>query len=511
MTFFKLTPALLALCIALPTLSYADYADSSIDATNSTPVTETVDATTQIKADETTVTPDTEQEFAALLRKQEDDLWNRIRLGYAIPDLNNDLVDYQLAWYSSRSDYLLRITERASLYLYHVVEELEKRNMPTELALLPFIESAFNPQAISSAKATGMWQFMPATGRDFGLEQTMFHDDRRGVLDSTDAALTYLQKLHGMFGDWQLALAAYNWGEGSVQRAIKRQEAKGLPIDYNSMSYLMPKETQNYVPKLQAVKKIIGNPELFNLALPQVENEPYFVAVDKTRDIDVQLAAQLAELTLAEFKKLNPQFNRPIITGDTDTKILLPADNLEIFQTNLSKWEGPLSSWTAYTVRKNERVESIAQRIGTQPDVIKEVNQIPGNMLVKAGSTLLIPKSEHTEDNDIAQHVIDNASLSLTREITTKKITVTATGKDSLASLAKRYKVSTAQIKQWNSLKSNTLKAGQKLRIEVAVSSNKARTRVAAKANKPKAKPTVASKRSKKMAVAQFKKKQASY
>lgn len=523
MTLSKLKLALLALLIALPTLSYANDVDENAD-TQSSITTEHTNSTQVTEAAETAVVPDVtttsantypnEQEFAALLRKQEDDLWNRIRLGYSIPDLDNALVNRQLDYYGARPDYLLRITERASLYLYHVVEELEKRRMPTELALLPFIESAFNPQAISSAKATGMWQFMPATGRDFGLEQTMFHDDRRGVLDSTDAALNYLQKLHGMFGDWQLALAAYNWGEGSVQRAIKKQEARGLPVDYNSMSYLMPKETQNYVPKLQAVKRIIGNPELFNIQLPQVDNEPYFVAIDKTRDMDVQLAAQLAELTLTEFKKLNPQFNRPIITGDADTKILLPADNLEVFQTNLSKWEGPLSSWTAYTVRKNERVESIARRIGAQPEVLKDVNHIPSNMLVKAGSTLLVPKAEHTEDSDISQYVIDNASLSLTREATTKKIVITAKGKDSLASLAKRYKTSTAQIKQWNDLKSNTIKPGQKLRIEVAALSTKARARVASKASyheKPKVKAAVVSKRSKKVTVAQFKKKQASY
>lgn len=535
MTLFKIKPALLALFFSLPVFSYADVdieAPLNIDA-SATLVTETTDTTTQTGSNETTATDAittstdahlVEQQFTALLRKQEDDLWNRIRLGFAIPDLDNNLVNSQLNWYGSRSDYLLRITERASLYLYHVVEELEKRGMPMELALLPFIESAFNPQAISSAKATGMWQFMPATGRDFGLEQTMFHDDRRGVLDSTDAALNYLQKLYGMFGDWQLALAAYNWGEGSVQRAIKKQAARGLPIDYDSMSYLMPKETQNYVPKLQAVKKIISNPELFNIQLPQVDNQPYFVAIDKTRDIDVQIAAQLAELTLAEFKKLNPQFNRPIITGDADTKILLPADNLEIFKTNLSKWEGPLSSWTAYTVRKNDRIENIARHIGAQPEVLKEVNQIPSNMLVKAGSTLLVPKTVHTADSDISQYVVDNASLSLTREATrrsTKKITVTATSKDSLTSLAKRYKVSTAQIKQWNNLASNTLKTGQKLRIEVAVRSTKSRTKVATKSTthvanntaekKAKAKPAVVSKRSKKMAVAQFKKKPASY
>lgn len=409
---------------------------------------------------------------------QEADLWDRIRQGYGIPDLENSLVTNQLSWYSARTDYLLRISERASRYLFHVVEELEKRGMPTELALLPFIESAFNPQAISSAKASGMWQFIPSTGRDFNLKQNMFQDERRGVLDSTDAALTYLQKLYDMFGDWQLALAAYNWGEGSVQRAIRRQQVAGLPIDFDSMSYLMPKETQNYVPKLQAVKNIISNPDYFNIALPTVENQPYFASVDKTRDIDVRLAAQLAELTVAEFKELNPQFNRPVITGSTDTKILLPTDNVEIFKNNLSKWEGSLSSWTAYTVSKNERIESIARRLGTPSDVLKDVNQIPANMLVKAGSTLLIPKTSKAEDSDISQLVVDHASLTVTHDLS-KKINVTARKNDSLAALARRYRVTTAQIKEWNNLKSDTLKSGQRLQIEVVATPQRGRTRIA--------------------------------
>ncbi len=226
------------------------------------------------------------------------DLWQRIRDGYAIPSLSldNQQVNQQLNWYGARTSHIVQTVQRGARYLFHVVQELEKRGMPTELALLPIIESAFNPQAISSAKATGMWQFMAATGRDFNLKQTLFKDDRRGVLDSTEAALNYLQKLHGMFGDWQLALAAYNWGEGSVMRAIKKQQAKSLPTDFQSISVHMPDETRNYLPKLQAVKTIIEHPEQFNLNLPKVENQPYFVAVEKSRDIDVKVAAQLAEL-----------------------------------------------------------------------------------------------------------------------------------------------------------------------------------------------------------------------
>lgn len=406
----------------------------------------------------------------------ETDLWTRLRLGYGIPDLENDLVTKQEAWYGARVSYVQRTSQRASRYLFHVIEELEKRGMPTELALLPFIESSFNPEAMSSAKASGMWQFIPSTGKDYNLKQTLFHDERRSVLDSTDAALSYLQKLYDMFGDWQLALAAYNWGEGSVQRAIKKQRAAGLPIDYKSMSYLMPAETQNYVPKLQAVKNIISHPELFNLTLPKIDNQPYFVSIDKTRDMDVAIAAQLAGLSLAEFKELNPQFNRPVITGTTDTKILLPAGNVDLFHTNLSNYDGPLSNWTTYNVIKTEKIESIAKRLGAQVNVLKTVNQVPANMLIKAGSTLLIPKSSvaalstheaNKANHDIAPSVIDNASLTLTHA-NTKHIVVTTTKKDTLATLSKRYKVTIAQIKEWNNLSSDKVKTGQKLQLDVA-------------------------------------------
>lgn len=430
------------------------------------------------------------------------DLWGRIRNGYGIPDLRSPLVTSQLNWYGSHADFILRTSERASHYLYHVVEELEKRGMPTELALLPFIESAFNPQAMSSAKASGMWQFIPSTGKDFNLKQNMFQDERRGVLDSTDAALTYLQKLYDMFGDWQLALAAYNWGEGSVTRAIKKQQAAGLPTDFASMAYLMPKETQNYVPKLQAVKDIIGSPEQFKLELPHVDNQPYFATIDKTRDIDVRVAAQLAELSVSEFRELNPQFNRPVITGD-DTKILLPADNVEIFKSNMSKWEGPLSSWTAYTVGKNERIESIARRLGVPSGVMKDVNQLPGNLTVKAGSTLLIPKTARSADNDISPMLADHAILAVAHD-NTRRINVTVTRNDSLASIAKRYRVTPAQLRDWNTLRSDTLKAGQKLQVNVAAAPVRSVTRRTV-VSRSTSKTTASANKGKKVVVAQSK------
>ncbi|MET3131279.1 membrane-bound lytic murein transglycosylase D [Oxalobacteraceae bacterium GrIS 1.11] len=340
------------------------------------------------------------------------DVWGRIRTGYAIPDIDNQLVAKHIAWYTSRPDYLARTTARASRYIFHVTQELEKRGMPTELALLPFIESAFNPQAFSSANAAGMWQFVPATGRDFNLKQNMFKDERRGVLASTDAALTYLQRLYDMFGDWQLALAAYNWGEGSVQRAIKKNQALGKPTDFESLADLMPAETRNYVPKLQAVKNIIANPAQYGVTLPVVDNQSYFTAVDKTSDIDMTIAAQLAELSLDEFKALNPQFNRPVITGGEKTKILLPQENAVKFTSNLAQWGHALSTWTTHKITSaRERIETLASRFGTTPDVLRQANNIPLKTSLRAGSTILVPKTSASLNVDITSEIADNATM----------------------------------------------------------------------------------------------------
>jgi membrane-bound lytic murein transglycosylase D len=278
------------------------------------------------------------------------DLWDRVRRGFAMPDLDSELVRERERWYASRPDYVARMTERGGRYLFYIVEELDKRGMPTELALLPFIESAYNPQAMSVARASGMWQFIPSTGRDFELKQNVFRDDRRDVLASTRAALDYLQKLYGMFGDWQLALAAYNWGEGSVQRAIAKNQRAGLPTDYRSLR--MPAETQGYLPKLQAVKNIVARPASFNLALPELMNHPYFLSVPIEHDIDVALAVKLAGLPIEEFQSLNPQMNRPVILAAGTPQLLLPYDNANRFVRELPIHRGPLATWTAWLAPK---------------------------------------------------------------------------------------------------------------------------------------------------------------
>ena len=417
-------------------------------------------------------------DFASQVRitdYQKFDIWERIRKGFAIPELDNPLVATHTTWYSARPEYMQRTTQRASRYLFHVLQELEKRQMPTELALLPFIESSFNPQAYSRAKAAGMWQFIPSTGRDYNLKQNVFRDERRDVIASTDAALTYLQKLHGMFGDWQLALAAYNWGEGSVSRAIAKARAAGRPTDFNSLSDYMPSETRNYYPKLQAVKNIIAAPMNYGIKLPVVENEPYFVSINKTRDIDIKLAAQLAELPLEEFRALNPQFNRPVITGSPTTNILLPQLNAEKFRENLGKWKQALSSWTAHRVTAaRERIETIAAKFKTTPQVIREANEIPPNMHPKAGSTILVPKLASAGDHDIADEIVDNSVMSVEPdEPPRKRITIKVGKRDDIKSIARRYKVTEAQIREWNDLKSGKLSAGQSLIVEVRTGKGK--------------------------------------
>ena len=388
------------------------------------------------------------------------ELWDRIRRGYRMPDLQNDLVTDREVWYSSRPDYIQRMTERSSKYLFHIVEELERRNMPTELALLPFIESAFNPQAVSSAKAAGMWQFMPATGTYFDLKQNIFRDDRRDVLASTRAALDYLQKLNTMFGDWHLALAAYNWGEGNVGRAIARNKKAGLGTGYTDLT--MPAETRLYVPKLPAVKNIVTNPDAFKTALPLIENHPYFQEVTISRDIDVALAAKLADVNLADFKALNPSAHRPVILVAGTPQILLPWDSAKVFQRNFEAYTlGQYASWTTWTVPSTMAPSEAARRTGMTENDMRSVNSIPPRMLVKAGSTLLVPRSAKVI-NDVTSHVAENGQLSLAPEIVTRRISVKARKGETVATLARRYRVSSLEVADWNQVTAHSsFKLGQ--------------------------------------------------
>jgi len=384
-----------------------------------------------------------------------------------MPDLDSDLVRDREQWYATRPDYIFRMTERSKKYLFHIVEELELRNMPTELALLPFIESAFNPQAVSGAKAAGMWQFMPATGKYFELKQNAFRDDRRDVLASTRAALDYLQKLHGMFGDWHLALAAYNWGEGSVGRAIAKNQRAGQPLGYPDLN--MPMETRLYVPKLQAVKNIVARPELFNSKLPLIENHPYFQSVTIHRDIDVVLAARLAEVPLEDFKALNPSINRPVIMAAGTPQVLLPWDNAEVFQSNLESYGGGrLASWTVWVAPTTMRPADAAKRVGMGEAEFRAVNAIPPRVVIKAGSSLLVPRS-NTMNQDVAVHVADNGQLSLAPEVVLKRTLLKAGKGDSVATIARKYRVNADQVAQWNKVgMTANFKPGQQVVVFLA-------------------------------------------
>jgi len=430
------------------------------------------------------------------------DLWDRIRRGFAMPDLEQDLVQDREQWYAQRPDYILRMTERSSKYLFHIVEELERRGMPTELALLPYIESAFNPQAVSSAKAAGMWQFMPATGNYFDLKQNVFRDDRRDVLASTRAALDYLQKLHRMFGDWHLALAAYNWGEGSVGRAIAKNQKAGLGTSYTDLK--MPAETRMYVPKLQAVKNIVASPEAFKTELPLIENHPYFQTVDITRDMDVALVARLAGVREADFRALNPSFNKPVILAAGTPQILLPWDNAKLFERNLEAHnQGQYASWTVWTVPSTMSVAEAAQRTGMPENDLRALNNIPPRMLIKAGSALMVPRTT-TMREDVTEHVADHGHIALTPEIVTRRTVVRAKKHDTVITLAQRYRLSPASVADWNDTKPKAaFKPGQDvvLFLPVQVKTQMAATRATARdtAKQTAPAPHMAAKNNKKM------------
>ncbi len=328
-------------------------------------------------------------ETATLIQAPPRDIWERIRRGFVMRPMDNALVGSWETRYTAKPDYLARMTERGGHYLHHIVEEIERRKMPAEIALLPMIESAYNPQAYSKAHASGLWQFIPSTGKLYGLRQNWWYDGRRDVIAATHAALDYLEKLYNQFGDWELALASYNWGEGAVSRAIARNQAKGLPTDYASLT--MPAETRHYLPKLIAVKNIISDPARFGVQLTAVPNEPYFATVAVQRHIDVKLAAKFSGMPLAEFKFLNPAHNKAVIKAGTAETIVLPRDRVTLFESNLQNHDAPLVSWQAHTLKAGEQPEKIAARYGISMAELKQVNGINGNHKFRTGQSLLVP------------------------------------------------------------------------------------------------------------------------
>ena len=400
----------------------------------------------------------------------EDDLWLRIREGYAMPELDSEYTRTHESWYAARPDYVKRMVARSQRYLYHIVEEVEKRGMPTEIALLPMVESAFNPQAYSRSKAAGIWQFIPSTGKDFGLKQNWWVDNRRDVTAATDAALNYLQRLHVMFGTWDLALAAYNAGEGTVRRAIERNRKQGLPTDYESLP--LPPETRNYVQKLQAVKNIVTHPEQYGLEILPIPNRPYFTKVNAPEQIDVHLAAKLAEISYEEFISLNPEYNRPVLTATGKVhEILLPVGTAETFKTNLENYDKPLVSWQTYHAKRGERMDSIARKFGISLAQLRDINDLPSRKKIAMSRQILVPNTKTSTETDSLQTAADMAAPVETREpaepATDAQLHRVAKG-ETLGLIANRYATSTRTLMQLNRLKSSKLKIGMQLVVRPA-------------------------------------------
>ncbi|MBS0345960.1 MAG: transglycosylase SLT domain-containing protein [Proteobacteria bacterium] len=329
------------------------------------------------------------------LTVEPDDLWERMRRGFSMPDLNTDLVTDRQIYYINRPGALRQIFSRGQRYLYYIVEELERRGMPTELALLPMVESAFNPMALSSAQASGLWQFVPSTGKSYRLEQNWWVDERRDVIASTNAALDYLQYIYEMHGDWHLALASYNWGEGAVGRAVAKNRAAGQPTEYQFLN--MPGETRYYVPKLQALKNIVAQPELFGITLPSIPNRPYFATVESRVPLDLATAARLAETPVEEILALNPGYKRPVLPTNGTQSLIIPANRVDTFLSNLEKHDPASAAWKTYELQEGEGLEGVADRLGISASRLRQVNGLSPRARIGTGYTLIVPSESQGE------------------------------------------------------------------------------------------------------------------
>ncbi|MDH4175464.1 MAG: transglycosylase SLT domain-containing protein [Betaproteobacteria bacterium] len=384
-----------------------------------------------------------------------EDLWQRLRRGFAMADIRSPQVDERTRWYVANQEYLQRVFERSKRYLFHIVEALEKRNLPTELALVPMFESAFNPMAYSRSHASGLWQFIPGTGKRYELTQNMWYDGRRDVVASTDAALDYLRDLYEMHGDWHLALASYNWGENNVARAIARNRKEGKPTDYLSLP--MPRETRGYVPKLQALKNLIANPAAYGIALAPIPNEPYFATVTKTRDIDVKLAAELAEMSVEDFVNLNPGFSRPVIRSAVAARIVLPADKVDTFHDNLEKLaDADLVSWKTYKPKRGDTLESIARQHRMSLAQLREVNGISPRAR-RMPEVLVVPIEGGAES-------FARLPIMYAPPIPSGGRTHVVRRGETAWGIARRYGVSVKDLQRWNRIGKH-LMAGQRLTI----------------------------------------------
>lgn len=386
------------------------------------------------------------------------DIWERVRNGYQLQDTItlNPRIEQQRLWFVSNPSFIEKAGERSSPYIHFIVERLEQRNMPMELALLPMIESSYNPLAYSHANAVGLWQFIPSTGRNFNLRQTNWYDGRRDVMASTDAAISYLTRLKEMFnGDWLLALAAYNAGEGRVSRAIERNQKLGLPTDYWNLS--LPVETQNYVPKLLALSQVVMTPQAYGVSLAPIANEPYFEKVEFTQRMDLARVAAMADLDEDELYLLNPAFKKGI-TLDGPQHLLIPTDKAELLTANLSLMKPQeLVDWQQYRVRSGDSLHSIANRHQLTVNTLKDINKLSSNNL-RIGQVLSIPAQPGVPVREsVFQRSVAHSAPSRTYRVKSG---------DNLWLIAKNHKVAVKDVQRWNKLSGNNLRVGQVLTLQ---------------------------------------------
>ena len=399
-------------------------------------------------------------------QKQYTNLWDRIRDGFALPPLDDPRVAYHERWFANNPKYMDRKMERARLYLYYIVQEIEKRGMPMEIALLPAIESAYQPHAYSRARALGLWQFIAPTARKYGIEMNWWYDGRQDVFASTRAALDYLQKLHAEFGDWDLALAAYNAGEGRVHYAIEYNRRKGRPTDYQHLR--LRAETLHYVPKLMALVNIVSNPEAYGIHLASIPNEPYFAPVNIGSQIDLNVVAQLADVPVGDLYDINPGFKRWATAPDGPHRILVPIDKKEQLIEGLNSLpEESRIKWRRHRVRRGDTLSTIARRYGVSVSAIKRANHLRGT-LIRVNQNLLIPISTRPISVRVA-NVTRPVRVSYRPPASRAKVVHRVRYGETLWSIARQYRVYVRQLARWNFIRPHDiLRTGQTLNIWIS-------------------------------------------
>jgi membrane-bound lytic murein transglycosylase D len=392
------------------------------------------------------------------------DLFDRIRAGFKLPDSNHAAIDRELEWYAGNPEYLGRAFGRADLYLYHIVTELEARGMPLELALLPVVESAFEPYAYSPARASGLWQFIPDTGSRYNLKQDWWYDGRRDVIESTRAALDYLQALNTEFnGDWLLAIAAYNCGEMNVERAVARNQAAGLPTDFWNLK--LPAETRAYVPKLLAMGRVVAHPERYGLSFNKIPNQPYFAKVETQSQISMHVAAEIAGLTDAELYELNPAFHRWATDPTGPYHLLVPADTAEAFRTSVVQLTSDQRlNVRAYEVHQGDTMNVVAKRFHTSPQVLRELNDLPTQGRLMVGSAVKVPSDSNLLPAKAlrAAALVDGPEHRSRRE----RSRVVVRHGETLWAIAHKHGVDVNALALMNGIQPTTvLRTGQRLRL----------------------------------------------